>query len=89
MPWLWGYDEICWFAHQDQTYRDAFLRYAWNWVRNEDPNGWLEMPTRRNLADPVVNGSINMYQANNKSQACPSGFSQEDTIRYVWEHPGH
>lgn len=89
MPWLWGYDEICWFAHQDQKYRDAFLHYAWNWVRNEDPNGWLQMPTRRSLADSLAGGSINMYEANNKSQACPAGFSQEDTIRYVWEHPGH
>jgi hypothetical protein len=88
MPWLWGYDEICWFSHQEQNYRDAFLRYAWNWVRNEDANGWLEMPTRRNLADPVENGSVNMYQANNKSQACPKGFNQENIIKYVWDHPG-
>ena len=87
-PWTWGYDEISWFAHQDKKYRDAFLRYAWNWVRNEDANGWLQMPTRRVLADPVSN-NVNMYQANNKSPVCPSGFSQEDSIRYVWEHHGH
>lgn len=88
-PWLWGYDEICWFARQDQNNRDAFLNYAWNWVRNQDPNGWFQMPTRRNLADPISNGSISMYQANNKSQACPSGFNQENIIKYTWEHPGH
>lgn len=84
-PFVWGYDEICWFARQPQDYRNAFLRYAWDWLRKEDPNGWLQMPTRRNLADPVNNGgTIDMYQANTHSAACPHGFGQEETILSIW-----
>jgi hypothetical protein len=85
-PWVWGYDEISWFAHQSETYRNAFVRYAWNWVRNADPGGYFEIPTRRNLADPVMlNGaSVAMYQANDRSEACPVGFGQEDAIQALW-----
>jgi hypothetical protein len=45
--WIWGYDEISWFAHQPKEYREMWLRYAWNWVRDTDPNGYLEMPGSR------------------------------------------
>ena len=31
--WVWGYDEITWFAHQSREYRKDWLRYAWKWVR--------------------------------------------------------
>jgi hypothetical protein len=42
--WVWGYDEITWFAHQTKDYRAKWLQYAWDWVRKTDPNGYLEMP---------------------------------------------
>src|ERR1019366_5953184 len=29
--WTWGYDEVCWFAHQPEAYRNAWLRYASKW----------------------------------------------------------
>ena len=35
--WIWGYDEITWFAHQSQEYRANWLRYAWDWVRQHGP----------------------------------------------------
>ncbi|HEY3915939.1 MAG TPA: hypothetical protein VGN61_15735, partial [Verrucomicrobiae bacterium] len=38
--WVWGYDEITWFAHQSREYRSNWLQYAWNWVRSTDTNGW-------------------------------------------------
>jgi hypothetical protein len=37
--WVWGYDEITWFAHQPEGYRAEWLRYARDWVRKTDPNG--------------------------------------------------
>jgi len=80
--WIWGYDEICWFAHQSETYRNEWLRYAWNWIREHDPNGYLQMPGSRTLADPV--GDIHWYFANNASEAVPHGFNQEDTIKAIW-----
>jgi hypothetical protein len=80
--WVWGYDEIVWFSRQDEPYRNDWLRYAWNWLHSNAPNGYLEMPGSRCLADSV-NGLANYY-ANTKSANCPDGFNQEDTIKAIW-----
>lgn len=80
--WIWGYDEICWFAHQDEAYRNHWLRYAWTWIRQHDPNGYLQMPGSRVLAAPV--GDVRWYWANSTSEAQPDGFNQEETIREIW-----
>lgn len=83
MPyWTWGYDEICWLAHQPEAYRNEWLGYAWKWVREHDTNGFLQMPMSRCLADPV-NGKA-WYYGNTKSAACPEGMGQEETIRAIW-----
>jgi hypothetical protein len=78
--WIWGYDEITWFAHQDKAYRDKWLWYAWNWVRKTDPNGHLEMPGGRVCASP----DIHWYYANNPSPAVPTGMGDEVTILKIW-----
>ncbi len=78
--WIWGYDEITWFAHQSKEYRDKWLWYAWNWVKKTDPNGHLEMPGERVCASP----DIHWYYANNPSQAVPDGMGDEETIREIW-----
>jgi hypothetical protein len=80
--WTWGYDEICWFAHQPEEYRNEWLRYAWKWVREHDPNGFLQMPGSRCLADPV--GDEWWYYANTRSAASPFGYNQEETIKAIW-----
>lgn len=82
-PWVWGYDEICWFAQQSATYRNDWLRYAWQWVREHDEAGYVEMPGCRVLANSVDGKS--MYHANTPSQAMPDGFGQEETIRSIWD----
>jgi hypothetical protein len=82
--WTWGYDEISWFAHQPEPYRNDWLRYAWEWLREHDRNGHLQMPASRCLAAPV-NKDISWYWANNRSPAVPTGFGQEDTIRSIWQ----
>lgn len=81
--WIWGYDEICWFAHQSEEYRNQWLCYAWNWVRKHDPNGHLQMPGSRVLAAPV--GKISWYWANTASKTVPNGFNQEETIKAIWK----
>jgi lysophospholipase L1-like esterase len=78
----WGYDEISWFAHQPEHYRNEWLRYAWNWLREKDPNGWLQMPGSRTLHAPV--GGRHWYWANTRSAATPEGFNQEETIKAIW-----
>ncbi|HYW80443.1 MAG TPA: hypothetical protein VE890_12745 [Thermoguttaceae bacterium] len=80
--WIWGYDEMSWFAHQDQAYRNQWLRYAWDWVREHDPNGFLQMPGSRILHSPV-DGQY-WYHANARSEAVPHGFGQEDAVRAIW-----
>jgi hypothetical protein len=79
--WVWGYDEISWFAHQDAAYRNQWLRYAWNWVREHDRNGFFQMPGSRMLHAPV--GNQHWYYANTRSDAVPQGFSQEETIKTI------
>jgi hypothetical protein len=80
--WVWGYDEITWFAHQDRQSRSSWLQYAWNWVRTTDTNGYLEMPGSRTAASP----DLHWYFANNPSPAVPTGLGDEDAIRAVWNN---
>ena len=80
--WIWGYDEITWFAHQSESQRNAWLHYAWKWLRKTDPAGFLQMPGRRGFTNPI-NG-VGTYRANTKSAACPQGFNQEQTIKAIW-----
>jgi alpha-galactosidase len=80
--WIWGYDEISWFANQPEQYSNDWLRYAWEWIAKHDSNGFLEMPGSRCLASPA-NGK-HWYYANTKSQAVPDGFNQEETIKDIW-----
>lgn len=84
--WIWGYDEITWFAHQPKEYRAKWLVYARDWVRQTDPNGYLQMPGSRTLVSPL--DRLRWYHANNPGPATPEGFGDEDAIRAVWAaHP--
>lgn len=80
--WIWGYDEISWFANQPEAYRNRWLRYAWKWIRENDSSGWLQMPGSRTLSAPA--GRLRWYWANTKSAAVPDGFNQEETIKAIW-----
>lgn len=80
--WVWGYDEMSWFAHQPREYRDRWLRYAWEWVRTHDPNGFLQMPGSR-ILHAAVDGKW-WYFANAQSAATPGGFGDEETIKAIW-----
>ena len=81
--WPWGRDEISWFAHCSEEYRNYWLRYAHEWIREIDPVGYLQVPGHTTIAaDPI--GDIYRYRANMKSEACPTGFGQEETIKEIW-----
>jgi hypothetical protein len=81
--WIWGYDEISWFANQSHAYRAQWLRYAWNWVRKTDPNGYLEMPGSRTETSPLDHRR--WYSANDPSAAVPDGLGDENAIRAIWK----
>jgi hypothetical protein len=80
---VWGWDEISWFAQQPEKYRNEWLKYAWNWLKKTDPNGHLQMPVTRMISCP--NETLRSYFANTKSPACPVGYSQEETIKAIWK----
>ena len=77
---VWGYDEITWFAHQSKEYRAKWLQYAWDWLRDTDTNAHLQMPGSRT----ATSSDTRWYFANNKSDAVPSGSGDEAAIRAVW-----
>jgi hypothetical protein len=81
--WVWGYDEITWFAHQSKQYRSEWLEYAWNWVRKTDSNGYLEMPGSRTMQSPLDHRP--WYYANVPSSAVPEGLGDEEAIRAIWK----
>lgn len=76
-PWVWGWDEITWFSQQPRTYQDDWLRGAWQWVRQTDPAGYLQMPGIRCLSG-AADGK-QWYFANR------AGYGQEDIIREIWQ----
>jgi len=80
--WVWGYDEISWFAHQSKEYRTKWLWYAYNWIQSTDPNGHLEMPGGRQTTLPLDKKW--WYAANNAGNLVPDGNGDEDTIRDIW-----
>lgn len=79
---IWGWDEISWFSLQDESYRNTWLKYAFDWIKQTDPNGHLQMPGNRMITCP--NETNGYYHANTKSGACPVGYSQEETIKEIW-----
>jgi len=83
-PFIWGWDEITWFALLPEKERNDWLRYAWNWVNENDSNGHLEMPGSRVMTPGTPDGP-RWYWANTRSDACPNGFNTESTIKEIWE----
>lgn len=84
--WIWGYDEITWFALQPKAYRDQWLRYAWNWVQQIDTNGHLEMPGGRTMRSPLDNR--HWYYGNSPSATTPEGEDVESSIKAIWQEDG-
>ncbi len=77
---MWGYDEITWFGLQPKDYRAKWLQYSWDWVRNTDTNGYVEMPGGRT----ATSAEMHWYFANNPSDACPTGRGDEAAMPAVW-----
>jgi hypothetical protein len=80
--WVWGYDEISWFANQSRRYRAEWLLYAYDWLRTTDPNGHLEMPGSRTMRSPL--NHRDWYSANHPSSGVLNGLSDEVAIRSIW-----
>jgi hypothetical protein len=82
-PYIWGWDEITWFALMAENERNDWLRYAWKWVKENDTNGHVQMPGSRILTPGTPDGP-RWYWANTRSDACPNGSNTEETIKELW-----
>ena len=67
---------------RDEDYRNKWLAYAYDWLKETDPNGHLQMPVSRMITCP--NETLGSYRANTRSPSCPIGYSQEETIKKIW-----
>ncbi len=74
----WGGDQISWFAYQDCEARNRFLEYTFKWTAINNPDGYFAFPLMRGLGESF-DGQERVYRLNNRSDACPDGFAQEDT----------
>lgn len=81
--YVWGYDEITWFYMQDLAARSAWLRYAWEWLRENDPQAHLEMPGARVVSLGDGTPSF-LSRAVAKSDKVPFGMDIEPTIKELW-----
>lgn len=80
--WVWGWDEITWFSQQPERARNDWLQYAWKWLSENDPDGYLQMPGARCLSGAP--DRKRWYWANRPGNVTPDGFGQEETIRAIW-----
>jgi hypothetical protein len=80
---IWGYDEITWFDLQSEEHRNAWLKYAYHWLRETDPNGFLQMPVGR-VTTPGRGEPRGRFRANPPSDTIPNGKNLEGTIKELW-----
>jgi len=80
---IWGYDEISWFSLQSEEYRNMWLKYAYNWLRENDPNGFLQMPVGRVITTQNREDG-RRFRANPSSETIPNGKNLEGTIKELW-----
>ena len=71
-PFIWGWDEITWFALLPEAERNDWLRYAWKWVKETDPDGHLQMPGSR-VMTPGKPDAPRWYWANTQERRLPPG----------------
>jgi hypothetical protein len=83
-PFIWGWDEITWFGLLPEKDRDAWLAYAWKWLKQNDPEGHLEMPGSRVMDEGKGIDGPKWFWANTRSPACPGGFNLETVIQAIW-----
>lgn len=81
---VWGYDEITWFSLLPEEKRNVFLSYAFEWIREKDPAGYLQMPGNRKIS-PGNGVWEKRYRANHQTDQFPYGYSQEEKIKYLWK----
>lgn len=82
---IWGHDEITWFATRPESVRNNFLEYADAWIRKHDSSGHLQMPALRPIWVNYADHPEDFYYAMTASDGFELGYGQESTIKTIWE----
>lgn len=82
--YTWGYDEITWFYLQTPEYREAWLKYAYEWLQKNDPNGHLQMPLARVISTGNPQGP-KTCRGVAADASCPQGMGLEKAIKALWK----
>ncbi len=80
--YVWGYDEITWFANQSDAYREEFILTIIDQVRTVDEDGYFALPGERvaRIYDSEGNIVRWAYYAYDKSQF-KDGFGDQAAIK--------
>ncbi len=82
--YVWGMDEITWFANQPDDYRHEFLDYANKWVTSfEAGKSFFAMPCERTARLYRPDGTISSYQYKGFDKK-RGGCGDEATIKAIW-----
>ncbi len=76
---VWGYDEITWFAKLDYTNGCVFLDYATQFLATHDPIGHIQMPGMR-----VIQFAPGVFRCNDKATGYNDRFGYESKIKQLW-----
>ena len=82
---IWGYDEISWFFLQPKEYQVEWLNYAYNWIKQNDKNGFLQMPGARVVrveSDKMPPSGT--FRVIAPTEATPHGADLEEAIKSIW-----
>jgi hypothetical protein len=79
---IWGYDEISWFYLLSESDKRGWLFYAYNWLKENDKNAFLQMPCTRVVT--LGNGQGGIFRGFKPTDDCPMGMNVEDIIKDIW-----
>lgn len=71
--YVWGYDEITWLYMLPEQQRRDWLRYAFHWVKENDPWCHIQMPGTRGKARAIA-----------PTENVPDGMNLTETIKELW-----
>lgn len=80
--YVWGYDEISWLYALPEKERQDWLRYAYDWLKENDPYAHLQMPGTRNTS--MGEGRCPLARSIAPTENVPDGMNLTGTIKGIW-----
>ena len=79
---VWGYDEISWLYALPEQQRQEWLKYAYGWIKDNDPWCHMQMPGTRGVSLGRGKGGIARSIA--PTENVPDGMNLTQTIKDLW-----